>query len=309
MNKNQEKLAALAAAATRKTEVQALLADTKAAWELARTEEILTETRLESETADVERLDKKSLPNLLLTVTGKMEDRRETEEAEAAEAREAHQAAVAYAGELHAQISALEAELRSLGNCDRDLEALAAAMTAEALAQGGELAARVSEAKARMEKNAAEAEELGELLTVGERLSARIQSVAPALHKARRSYDRRYDSPTARHGGGLILSEASLNADLDEGERDLPMLVALAESFRSDLIDLPPVGSLTTLQNIFKGTYTGSTADHLDNAISELEALERTVARSMDKIRRVTEKRREAKDRAREEWIGLLMNP
>ena len=72
---DREKLAALVAAAARKAEVKTLLAETKAAWETARAQVILAEERLKTETADVERLDKKSLPNLLLTVTGRMGDR------------------------------------------------------------------------------------------------------------------------------------------------------------------------------------------------------------------------------------------
>ena len=124
MNADCERLAALAASTTRKAEVKALLAETKNAWETARAQAILAEERLKTETADVERLDKKSLPNLLLTVTGKMEDKRAAETAEANEAQAFYDSANTRAEELHGQVVSLELELRSLGNCDKDLEIL-----------------------------------------------------------------------------------------------------------------------------------------------------------------------------------------
>ena len=135
----KEKLKSLAASAIRKTEVKALLAETKAQWENARAQAILAEERLKTETADVERLDKKSLPNLLLAVTGKMEDKRAAETAEANEAQALYDSANTRAEELHGQVVSLELELRSLGNCDKDLEILTNAMTAEILAEGGDL--------------------------------------------------------------------------------------------------------------------------------------------------------------------------
>lgn len=300
----KEKLVALTAASTRKAEVQALLADTRAAWERARAEVVLAETRLRSETADVERLDKKNLPNLLLTVTGNMESKRAAEIAEADEAMALYEAAHTRAAELHTQVLSLESELRSLGNCDKELEALAAAVTAEVSARGGELAAEIKEVKARMEKNAAEAKELNELVAVGNRLIEGIDNILPSLRKARISYDYRYGSP--KNGRGLLVSKMSLNEDLDRGEGYLPMLIALAKSFRTDLVDLPPVGQLQALQNTFRGTYGGSAADQLDNAIAEVETAKTTVTRSMDKLRRIQAKREEARDKARTEWLDAL---
>lgn len=303
----KEKLTALVVAATRKTEVQALLADTRAAWELARAEVLLAETRLADETADVERLGKISLPNLFLTVTGKMGEKRETEEAEAAEAREAHRAAADRAEDLHRQVSALEAELRQLGNCDKDLETLAAAVTAEVLAQGGELADEIAEIKARAERNTAEAEKLEELLTVGERLNRIVGAMLPILWNAEEKEKRRLnDDPLPPYSHRHVF-KSEVNAILDEAETYLPMLISLAESFTTDIMDIPPLGSLQTVKSTFDGTYTASTLTQIERTEAELEALAERVNSSMEKIRRVRQTREEAASALRAEWIRALI--
>jgi hypothetical protein len=200
---DRESLAALAASTARKAEVKALLSDTKAEWETARAGMILTEERLKTETADVERLEKKSLPNLLLTVTGRMGDLRETEQAEADEAQALHEAAIARAEELHGRVIALEADLRALGNCDKDMDALAAAMTAAILTQGGDLATEIGELQEREKRNTAEAAELGKLLDVGDRLNRIVGSMLPILwNAAEKEKQRREDGPLPpyRHG-------------------------------------------------------------------------------------------------------------
>lgn len=307
MNADRERLAALAASTTRKAELKALLAEIKAAWDTARAQMILAEKRLKNETADVERLDKKSLPNLLLTVTGKMGDLRETEQAEADEARILFDTATARAGELHGQIVSLELELRSLGNCDKDLEALVTSMTAELLAQGGDLAVKTSELQAREERNKAEAAELGELLTIGERLNHVVGDMLPILwNAAERERLRREDGPLPpyRHGHPF---KSEVNTILDGAETYLPMLISLAEGFATSIMDIPPLGSLQTVKSTFDGTYTVSTLTQIEGTAKELEALAAKVNRSMEKIRQVKEKREETAMAARNERIRVLI--
>lgn len=307
MTADRERLAALAASAARKAEVKVLLAETKEAWETARAQAILAEERLRTETADVERLNKKSLPNLLLTVTGRMGDLRETEQAEATEAQALSDAANTRAEELHGQIVSLELELRSLGNCDKDRDALAVAMTAEILAQGGDLAVEIGEIKARMEKNAAEALELEELLAVGRRLNRLVAEMLPILwNAAEREKQRREDGllPPYRHNHPF---KSEINAILDGAETYLPILIATAKSFTSPIVDLPPLGSLQTVQSTFKGTYTVSTLTQIEGTVKELETMAERVDRSMEQIKRVKQIREEAAVLARNEWLEALM--
>lgn len=307
MNADRERLAALAASTTRKAEVKVLLVDTKAAWETARTQMILAEKRLKNETADVVRLDKKSLPNLLLTVTGKMGDLRETEQAEADEARILFDTATARAEELHGQVVSLELELRSLGNCDKDLDALANTITAEILAEGGDLAVEVGEIKDRMEKNAAEAQELEELLAVGRRLNRLVAEMLPILWNAAEKEKRRQaDGPLPPYSHHHVF-KSEVNAILDGAGNYLPMLVAVAKSFTSSIVDLPPLGSLQTVQNTFDGTYTVSTLTQIESTTKELEVMAERVDRSMEKIERVKQTRAEAAALARNEWLEALM--
>lgn len=307
MNADRERLAALAASTTRKAEVKVLLVDTKAAWETARTQMILAEKRLKNETADVVRLDKKSLPNLLLTVTGKMGNLRETEQAEADEARILFDTATARAEELHGQVVSLELELRSLGNCDKDLDALANTITAEILAEGGDLAVEVGEIKDRMEKNAAEAQELEELLAVGRRLNRLVAEMLPILWNAAEKEKRRQaDGPLPPYSHHHVF-KSEVNAILDGAGNYLPMLVAVAKSFTSSIVDLPPLGSLQTVQNTFDGTYTVSTLTQIESTTKELEVMAERVDRSMEKIERVKQTREAAAALARNEWLEALM--
>lgn len=303
----KEKLKFLAASATRKTEVKALLAETKAQWENARAQAILAEERLKTETADVERLDKKSLPNLLLAVTGKMEDKRAAETAEANEAQALYDSANTRAEELHGQVESLELKLRSLGNCDKDLEILTNAMTAEILAEGGDLAVEVGEIKDRMEKNAAEAQELEELLAVGRRLNRLVAEMLPILWNAAEKEKRRQaDGPLPPYSHHHVF-KSEINTILDGAETYLPMLIAAAKSFTSSIVDLPPLGSLQTVKNTFEGTYTVSTLTQIEGTAKELETMAERVDRSMEKIGRVKQTREEAAALARNEWIEALM--
>ena len=307
MNADRERLAALAASTTRKAEVKALLAETKNAWETARAQAILAEERLKTETADVERLDKKSLPNLLLTVTGRMGDLRETAQAEAVEAQALSAAANTRAEELHGQIVSLELELRSLGNCDKDMDALVTAMTAEILAQGGDLAVEVGEIKDRMEKNAAEAQELEELLAVGRQLNRLVAEMLPILWNAAEKEKRRQAAGPLPPYSHHHVFKSEVNAILDSAETYLPMLIAVAKSFTSSIVDLPPLGSLQTVQNTFDGTYTVSTLTQIEGTVKELEVMTERVDRSIEKIGRVKQTREEAAALARNEWIEALM--
>lgn len=306
MEHTREKLKALWSAASRKTEVQTLLDSRCSEWEMARGVMIQRERELSRENADVERLDQKNLVNLFYTVTGQMEDKREVEAAEAAEAKQVYEAAMARVAELHGQVVSLEAELRELGNCDKDLEALVAAMTTKALAGGGKKADEISEIRARMEKNAAKAEELGDLLIVGKRLNRVVGEMIPILRNAAEREKRRQADgplPPYRHGHTF---KSEVNAILDQAETYLPMLVSLAKTFSTEIMDLPPLGQLRTVQNTFDGTYTDSTLTQIESTASELESLANTVNRSMERINRIKQKREEARDAARIQLIDVL---
>lgn len=84
------------------------------------------------------------------------------------------------------------------------------------------------------------------------------------------------------------------NCDKDmEAETYLPMLISLAESFTTDVMDIPTPGSLQTVKSTFDGTYTASTLTQIERTEAELEALAERVNRAMEKIRRVRQTRKE----------------
>ncbi|MBQ3507633.1 MAG: hypothetical protein IJA91_03700 [Clostridia bacterium] len=306
MEHTREKLKALWSAASRKTEVQTLLDSRRSEWEMAHGVMIQRERELSRENADAERLEQKNLVNLFYTVTGQMGDKREVEAAEAAEAQELYEIAKARTEELYGQIVMLEAELRELGNCDKDLETLLTQMTDEALASGDKLAAEIAEIKARVDKNTAEAEELGDLLIVGKRLNRVVGEMLPILwNAAEREKRRQADGPLPpyRHGHTF---KSEVNAILDQAETYLPMLVSLAKTFSTKIMDLPPLGQLQTVQNTFDGTYTVSTLTQIERTAAELESLANTVNRSMEKTKRIKQNREETRDAARNHLIDVL---
>ena len=302
---NKEKLTLLAEQADRKAQLTVELAtlteQRRSAFHYADT----CKAALAKETSDVEKLDGKSLANLFYTVTGRMDQKRVSEIAEADTARERYELAQAHANELASRVAEMEAELSCLGDCDKDLELLLADMTAETLKRGGETADQVAGITERIRRNTAEAAELGNLVVIGRRLLAQTDEMIPFL-QSELEYDR--SAPTVRRGAfERTLTNKAISDHLRRKEDQVSSLVALARIFRTDLVDLPPVGRLQILQNTFKGTHRESNCDQLEAAISELEGLRRTVERSVAKLERIQPLRADAADRAKRDLIETLV--
>ena len=304
---NQEKLVLLAGQSERKAE---LVARRATLIEQKQSASLYAESRKtvwQKETADVDKLEGKSLPNLLYIVTRQMAKKRISETAEADAARAEYETARAHLDELSSELADIETELRRLGNCDKDFEALLSEMTDQALRRGGALGDAVSEITDRIRRNTDEAARLLDLRLIGERLLDKSQEIGEVLQYAR-DYSRHISNTGTRSGpmGRAVLRNMAISETLDKGRDQVSVLVALAQCFQSDLIDLPSIGQMQITQNTFKGAHGESSETRLELAIAEMDEVCRTVLRSLEKIKRIQPLRADAADRAKRELIETL---
>ena len=123
---DQEKLVLLAKQSERKAVLVAELPMLKERRNIALDQVRSREQSLARETAEVERLDDKTLTNLLYKVTGRMDQKRAAEEADVEAVKGYYEEARVESEELSIRVADMESELRSLGNCDKDFEMLLA---------------------------------------------------------------------------------------------------------------------------------------------------------------------------------------
>jgi hypothetical protein len=306
----QEHLRTLSEKTARKAVIMAELAEVRRELDLARSLVRAEKNALAKEENDVEQLNKKNLPNLLYTVTGQMQAKRQTEITEAEQARIRYQTAEADADELAFREATLTTELRALGNCDKDMDTLVATMSERVLADGGARAAAIQEITERIERNTAEATALSDVANLGKRLILKLNEMILVLNNAIESMNASHP----HHDGGRtpyavvkMLEHSSVNSVLQSAEAQVPVLVEMAQAFRTDLVDIPSVGQLQMLQNTFRGTHSDPNRTQLEGTIRELEAVAKNVERSVAKLERIHPLRAEAAARAKEELIAMLL--
>ncbi len=122
---------------------------------------------LASESADVEKLDRVSPENLYYSITGKMKEKRAKEVSEAADAQSKYDAALAEIKAVEDEIGYLKYELRTLGNCDLDFEALKKEMVGSLIASKTEVAPKIELWVQQMNQAGADAEELATVIETG----------------------------------------------------------------------------------------------------------------------------------------------
>ena len=305
---DQEKLVLLAKQSERKAVLVAELPMLKERRNIALDQVRSREQSLARETAEVERLDDKTLTNLLYKVTGRMDQKRAAEEADVEAVKGYYEEARAESEELSIRVADMESELRSLGNCDKDFEMLLDDMIGQALCGGGELGDAVIEITERIRRNLAEAAELEELATLGKRLMRKTDEITDVLQRAWKEGHRhvRNLSGLSSEVVDTIVRRSQISDVLRSAEAQVPVLVELAQAFQTDIIDLPPVGRLQILQNTFQGCHGESSVNQLEIAMSEMEAIRRSVDRSVEKLERIHPLRLEAAARAKRELVEVL---
>ncbi len=305
---NGEKLALLAKQSERKAELASELPPLRKRRDTVLDQVRSREQSLARETAEVERLHDRTLTNLLYKVTGRMEQKRAAEEADVETVKAYYEEARSESEELTVRVAEMESELRSLGNCDKDFEALLESMTNEALRGEGELGAAVAEITERIRRNLAEAAELEELAILGKRLMRKTDEITDVLQRAwKAGHKSSHRSDVVTDAVVTAVVRPGLISDiLRSAEDQIPVLVELAQAFRSDIIDLSPVGRLQILQNTFRGNHGEASVTQLETAMSEMESIRRSVERSVEKLERIHPLRIEAAARARSELVEVL---
>lgn len=305
---DQEKLVVLAEQSERKAVLAAELPTLKARRNNALDRVSSREQSLARETAEVERLDDKTLTNLLYKVTGRMDQKRAAEEADVEAVRAYYEEAKSELEELTVRVAEMEAELRRLGNCDKDFEALLAEMTDQALREGGSRGDFVVEITERIRRNLAEAAELEEVTILGKRLMRKADEIIAILRRAWKAghYHVRNLSGVSSEVVDTIVRTSLISEVLRSAEAQVPVLVEMAQAFRSDIMDLPPVGRLQILENTFRGNHGESSITQLEIAMSEMGEIRRAVERSVEKLERIHPLRLEVAARAKRELVEVL---
>ncbi len=166
----------------RKRKVQKLLAHFGE--ESARLNSIMEDrkTDYEAEQADVEALQGSSMTLFIYTLMGLKEEKIQKEEAEALSARFEYELAKADLDHVLNRQVELRAELRSLGNCERDYEEMLVEKKAWLMAKEATVNAEVEALEAEKAAIIRDSKELKEAMESGQYALKVAQSVEDALH-------------------------------------------------------------------------------------------------------------------------------
>ena len=261
-----------------------------------------------SESDDVEKLDKASLVNLFYSIMGKMDDKRQKEVSEAAEAQARYDAVLAESKAVTDEIDSLKYELRTLGNCDLDFEALRNEMVAALAASDAESAPQAELLLQKMNQAGADAEELAFVINVGKAARATAVDLHEELYKAQRLA---HEFGTISRAHGIIWGEVTRHMENQEymraGQEKFARLKRQLDLYRTPLYDLPRFGSLKTIEDILCGRTWGGTIP-IDSGVTEMEKLIETIDTYAVKLEKLKERRLEVRARLDQELTELLLS-
>lgn len=305
---DKQKLSALYAKTVQKKEATLEMAQARA----KHTELVYLETQyrkmLALESADVEKLDKASLENLYYRITGKMEEKRLKETSEAEKARERYDAVSTEIKAVTDKIGYLKYELRTLGNCDLDFEALRKEMVDSLTASDGPSTPHAVHLLQQMNQARADADELTEVIETGKAARKTATDLLEELRKAQR-LAHNYGRKGGSHG--VIADEVLRHMESQDyrrtGQEILDRLKRQLDRYHTTLYPLPPFGHLTTIENILCGR-TGGGTEPIDSGVAEIETLLDTLEKSTAMLERIREGKLEAQKRLDRELTEALLS-
>ncbi len=263
---------------------------------------------LASESADVEKLDKASLENLFYSITGKMKEKRAKEVSEAADAQSKYDTVLAEIKAAEDEIGYLKYELRTLGNCDLDYEALKKEMVDTLISSQTEISPKVELLVQQMNQAGADADELATVIEAGKA----SQKIALELHEELRKSQRLAHNYGRRGGShGIIVDELLTHMENQEylraGQEILDRLKRQLDRYHTALYPLPRFGNLATLENLLCGRTRGG-KEPIDSAVAEIEKLIAELDHSALMLERIKKSKSEAQKRFDEELTELLIS-
>jgi len=263
---------------------------------------------LASESADVEKLDKASLENLFYSIMGKMKEKRAKEESEAADAQSKYETVLAEIKAAEDEIGYLKYELRTLGNCDLDYEALKKEMVDTLISSQTEISPKVELLVQQMNQAGADADELATVIEVGKA----SQKTALELHEELRKSQRLAHNYGRRGGShGIIVDELLTHMENQEylraGQEILDRLKRQLDRYQTVLYPLPRFGNFATLENLLCGRTRGG-KEPIDSGVVEVEKMMDTLEHSLVLLERIRNNKLDAQKRFDEELAELLIS-
>lgn len=198
--------------------------------ELAYNAEVLRNV-MELEEEDVKRLEKTSISNFFIELSGRMGEKMNQERREAYAAAAKYHAAAAELENIEKTMAAKQAELEKLADCEELLQKEVAEAVEEAKVSGGESGAKIVELEKKILEQGNRIRELNEALNAGNYALNGIDTVLSDLGSAERwgTWD--------LFGGGLISSIAK-HEKLNEAQAGIENLQHALSRFRTELSDV-----------------------------------------------------------------------
>ncbi|MBQ4650138.1 MAG: hypothetical protein IJB73_05495 [Firmicutes bacterium] len=293
----------------RKRQLEAELAElTRQQAELANTAETLHEA-MNLEKEDVEKLEKSSISNWFLEISGKMEDRLAQERKEAYAAAAKYNAATQDLRYVEGGIADRKAELESLAGCDTAFdEALAAA---------------VAQAKAGKTHGSETIIELEKRILDKENLIRELKEAVSAGEYTLQGFEMIYKHLDAAEGwgtwdmfGGGLLSTMAKHDELDSAQKEVEKLQVRLRSFRTELADVQinaqlqvTMDDFTTFADwFFDGFFVdGMVLDKIVQSRRQIRELEREIEEVVQLLRGRLAASETERTKLKEEMAQLMM--
>lgn len=188
---------------------------------------------MELEEEDVKRLEKASISNFFIELSGRMGEKMNQERREAYAAATKYHAAAAELENIEKTVAAKRKEYDDYGDCEKELEeAVAEAVEAvKTSGQNDETAERIIGLEQKMLEQDNKIRELGEAIVAGNIAAEYVDPVMKNLDSAENwgAFD--------IFGGGIIASMAK-HEKLNQAQQELENLYSYLNTFRTELADV-----------------------------------------------------------------------
>ncbi len=230
---------------------------------------------LDKENADVDQLEKKSLPHLFYTMLGKLGEQVEKERKEALAAALKYDQAAAELALAEQQRRQLEEELMEYRTCQGEYDSLYEKKREMLLATHSESGQKLLELSAQLMALKNNQKELQEAVVAGREVMSCIDSAMGSLESAEGwgTFD--------LLGGGLI-SDLAKHSHIDDAKSEAEAIQSKLSSFRTELADVRITNGITFSMDGF-----GKFADFFFDGLIADWCMQSKIKESLDSVRNV----------------------
>ncbi|WJE16802.1 hypothetical protein QRD89_05490 [Halobacillus sp. ACCC02827] len=187
--------------------------------------------KLQEEEEDVEKLEKMSLMNLFVTVSGRKLERMEKEKREVVEARLKWREVKQAVKEIQREISGMEAAISALGNPEREYDRCYQEKKANLIKKGSQKGRKIIELGNQRSFLQAELVEIEEAVTAGKQAGSALDEAATSLSSAE-------NWGVLDMVGGGFWTTAVKHSELDDADRYIRTAQQYLRTFANELDDL-----------------------------------------------------------------------